>query len=108
MRVVRTRQHRFIWHIAWKLDYSFARDLWSSISWQVARRDGRADFGARTVEAYLHRERFELYDLSEDPDELVNLAGQPEHAGLVAGFCEKLQQFQRDTQDPWIHKWEYE
>ena len=108
MRVVRTRQHKFIWNIAWKLDYSFASDLWASISWQSARRDGLEHFGARTMEAYVHRDRFELYDLEADPDEVTNLADRPEYAGTVAGFCEKLQQFQRDTNDPWLHKWEYE
>jgi hypothetical protein len=26
----------------------------------------------------------------------------------VESFCEKLKAFQRDTQDPWLHKWIYE
>ncbi|MFH1766246.1 MAG: sulfatase/phosphatase domain-containing protein, partial [Gemmatimonadota bacterium] len=68
MRVVRTQQYKFIWNIAWKLDYSFASDLWASASWQGALRDGRSTFGARTVDAYVHRPRFELYDLEADPD----------------------------------------
>jgi len=108
MRVARTQRHKFIWNIAWKLDYSFASDLWRSISWQGARRDGRELFGARTVEAYLHRPRFELYDLEADPEEVRNLADDRSHADLVAGFCARLKQFQVDTGDPWVHKWEYE
>jgi N-sulfoglucosamine sulfohydrolase len=108
MRVLRTNQFKFIWNIAWKLDYSFASDLWSSASWQGVLRDGLDRFGARTVDAYLHRSRFELYDLESDPDEVVNLADRPEYAELVDGFCEKLKTFQRDTRDPWLHKWIYE
>lgn len=108
MRVVRTQRHKFIWNIAWKLDYSFASDLWRSISWQGALKDGRKHFGIRTMDAYVHRSRFELYDLESDPGEVVNLAGRPEYADMVSGFCERLQQFQQDTRDPWIHKWEYE
>ncbi len=108
MRVVRTPRYKFIWNIAWKLDYSFASDLWSASCWQGARRDGLERFGARTVEAYLHRPRFELYDLEEDPHELRNLAVEPAWAAQVASFCARLQQFQRDTRDPWLHKWEYE
>ena len=108
MRVVRTQRHKFIWNIAWKLDYSFASDLWSSISWQGALRDGRERFGTRTVEAYVHRPRFELYDLEVDPDEVVDVAEDPQHADLVAGFCARIRQFQEDTRDPWLHKWEYE
>lgn len=108
MRVVRTPTHKFIWNVAWKLDYSFASDLWESASWQAQLRSGGACFGHRTVDAYLHRPRFELYDLRSDPGEVRNLADAPEHAPLVAGFVDKLQRFQRETDDPWLHKWTYE
>jgi len=108
MRVVRTKRYKFIYNIAWKLDYSFAADLWSSASWQSALRGGLRKFGARSVDAYLHRPRFELYDLEADPDETRNLAGDPRHRSLVESFSQKLRQFQRETGDPWLHKWEYE
>jgi len=108
MRVVRTARHKFIWNIAWKLDYSFASDLWQAITWQGALRDGLENYGVRSVDAYLHRPRFELYDLQDDPEEVRNLAEDPKHADLVAGFCGQLKQFQQDTNDPWLHKWEYE
>jgi N-sulfoglucosamine sulfohydrolase len=108
MRVVRTRQYKFIWNIAWKLDYSFASDLWESASWQGALRDRVARFGARTPDAYLHRPRFELYDLAADPDETVNLADRPEQAERVKTFIGKLKRFQAETRDPWLHKWDYE
>jgi N-sulfoglucosamine sulfohydrolase len=108
MRVVRTQKYKFIWNIAWKLDYSFAADLWASASWQGVLRDGLDSFGARSVDAYLHRSRFELYDLECDPDEVVNLADRPEYAALIETFCEKVKRFQSDTKDPWLHKWIYE
>jgi N-sulfoglucosamine sulfohydrolase len=108
MRVLRTPRWKFIWNVAWKLDYSFASDLWASATWQGVLRDGLDRFGARTVDAYLHRARFELYDLEDDPDEIVNLAGRPEYAELVESFCEKIKAFQRETDDPWLHKWIYE
>ncbi len=108
MRVLRTKRYKFIWNIAWKLDYSFASDLWNSISWQGALRDNLAVFGARTVDAYLHRPRFELYDIYEDPHEVRNLAEEAESADLVAQFSEKIRQFQQETKDPWLHKWDYE
>jgi N-sulfoglucosamine sulfohydrolase len=108
MRVVRTRKHKFIWNIAWKLDYSFASDLWESASWQGARRDGLSVFGARPVDQYIHRPRFELYDLEKDPQEITNLAERPEFRHLVDSFVEKLKAFQKRTDDPWLHKWTYE
>ena len=105
---VRTATHKFLWNVAWKLDYSFASDLWESASWQAQLRNGGTRFGHRTVEDYLHRPRFELYDLRSDPDELHNLASDPGQASLVAEFVAKLQRFQRETDDPWLHKWTYE
>ncbi len=108
MRVVRTKRHKFIWNIAWKLDYSFAGDLWNSISWQAVLRDGAERFGARSVEAYVHRPRFELYDLQTDPHELENLAEQPQQRERVRDFIAKLKAFQEKTRDPWLHKWTYE
>jgi len=108
MRVVRTKRYKFIWNIAHPLTYSSASDLWHSASWQGALRDGLKTFGVRSMDAYLHRPRFELYDLREDPNELRNLAEAPEHAELVQSFCDKLKRFQEKTRDPWLHKWEYE
>ena len=108
MRVLRTPRYKFIYNIASKLDYSFASDLWSSASWQGALRDGLERFGARTVEAYVHRPRFELYDLESDPEELENLADRPGHADRVAGFKARLRELQEQTGDPWLHKWVYE
>lgn len=108
MRVVRTQRYKFIWNIAWKLDYSFASDLWECASWQGAVRDGLKKFGPRTIDAYIHRPRFELYDLESDPQEAVNLSEKPEYAGMVESFSAKIKRFQEETADPWIHKWTYE
>lgn len=108
MRVIRTERYKFIWNIAWRLPFPFASDLWESATWSAVRRDRPEQFGARTVEAFLHRPRFELYDLKADPNETVNLARNPELQPLVQEFCEKIKQFQKETNDPWRHKWEYE
>lgn len=108
MRVLRTKRHKFIYNIAWKLDYSFAVDLWRSACWQAALREGHSHFGSRSIDAYIHRPRFELYDLESDPEELNNLADDPKHKELLDSFIQQVQEFQRDTKDPWIHKWEFE
>lgn len=108
MRVVRTKRHKFIWNIACNLDYSFASDLWSSASWQGALQRGLNAFGARSIEAYIHRPRFELYDLDIDPYETNNLAEREEYQQMIQTFAGKLQAFQEKTGDPWLHKWTYE
>ncbi len=108
MRVVRQKRYKFLFNIASPLTYSSPSDLWAASSWQAVVGDPDNAYGKRTVDAYLHRARFELYDLESDPHETENLAGRPEYAGLVAEFSAKLKAFQRDTKDPWLHKWEYE
>ncbi|MBM3501893.1 MAG: heparan N-sulfatase, partial [Armatimonadetes bacterium] len=108
MRVVRGKRWKFTWNIAHPLTYSYASDLWAAATWQGTLRRGLSTYGRRSVEGYLHRPRFELYDLEADPHELHNLADAPEQAARVEQLCRKLQAFQRETGDPWLHKWEYE
>jgi N-sulfoglucosamine sulfohydrolase len=108
MRVVRERRFKLIWNIAHGLDYPFASDLWASATWQGNLNRGRELYGKRTVDAYLHRAKFELYDLENDPHEVVNLADDPAHQDKLEAMKGKLKAFQRRTKDPWILKWDYE
>jgi N-sulfoglucosamine sulfohydrolase len=109
MRVVRTRQYKLIWNIAAPLPYPFASDLWTAPAWQDRYRQGPETlYGKRTVNDYIHRPTFELYDLKRDPDETKNLAADPNYAKLLAEMKVQLKEFQTRTDDPWILKWEYE
>lgn len=109
MRVVHTRRHKLIWNLAHGLPFPFASDLWEAPTWQDIFRQGKdAKYGQRTVDAYIHRPKFELFDLVADPDETKNLADSPEHRELLAELQAKLKAFQKRTQDPWIMKWDYE
>ncbi|MEA1950599.1 MAG: sulfatase [Planctomycetota bacterium] len=108
MRVVRTQQYKYILNLAHQLPYPFASDLYASSTWQGLLRRGDKRYGARTVEAYLHRPRHELYDLQSDPDEVKNLATDPQHAAVLGQLQAKLEAWQRKTKDPWVVKYEYE
>jgi N-sulfoglucosamine sulfohydrolase len=107
MRVVRTKRYKFIYNIAWKLDFPTASDLHMSATWRSTVREA-TPLGARDVDDYLNRPRFELYDLEADPQELQNLADDPAQADRVAEFSRLVQEFQLETGDPWFHKWIYE
>ena len=107
MRVIRTRTHKFFYNIAWKLDFPSAADLYRSATWQSALAAGDS-IGERTFDQYLRRPKFELYDLDADPMELNNIADQPEHAALLDSFIARMKDYQRRTDDPWLHKWTYE
>jgi N-sulfoglucosamine sulfohydrolase len=65
-------------------------------------------YGSRTVEAYVHRPEWELYDLEADPKELNNLAGKPDHSKSLADLKGKLRAWQESTRDPWLVKYEHE
>jgi N-sulfoglucosamine sulfohydrolase len=109
MRVVRSGRYKLIWNIASPLPFPFASDLYGSATWQDSSKRGD-DFmyGKRTIKAYTHRPEFELYDLAKDPDEIYNLVGDPSHKETLASLKEKLKQFQKRTDDPWILKWQHE
>jgi N-sulfoglucosamine sulfohydrolase len=109
MRVVREGRYKLIWNIAHDLPYPFASDLWEAATWQDRLKQGPdALYGKRTVDQYIHRPEFELYDLEADPDEVENLAEKPEHAKLLADLKARLHEFQKRTGDPWELKWRYE
>lgn len=109
MRVVRDTKYKLIWNIAHGLPYPFASDLWDASSWQAQWKKGKdAPYGRKTVGQYIHRPRFELYDLQADPHESRNLSEDPQFAAVLAEYQEKLKAFQRQTDDPWIMKWDYE
>ena len=109
MRVVRDRKYKLIWNIAHPLPYPFASDLWAAPSWQAQWKKGpTAPYGKKTVREYIQRPQFELFDISADPNEGVNLAGDEKYAKVLEEYKTKLKAFQNATHDPWVMKWKYE
>ncbi len=109
MRCVRSRKYKLIWNIAHGLPYPFASDLWEAPTWQDVYQHGPdAMYGRRTVDAYIHRPAFELFDLENDPDETHNLADDPRYTDVLKEMQGRIKQFQKRTSDPWVLKWEYE
>lgn len=133
MRAVRTKTHKYIWNIdshfryPWPADTgwwgSFPNTLetpprelpmsspWSNVLkplWRSWLQKATTDPGAAArVRAEQFRPSEELYDLHEDPDELNNLAGDPQHKGLMATLRNKLNnwmQQQGDLGDSAYHK----
>ena len=101
MRSLRTRTHEYILNLAHKLDYPLASDLWGSKTWQAVLRDDVKMLGKRSRDAFLHRPREELYDLTKDPHELRNVAGDPSYAEVLADLRRRLRSWQQETSDPW-------
>lgn len=95
MRTIRTERFKYIANLRPELSYGThidradgvdGRDYWNS--WvKLAETDPAA---ARLVRRYHDKPVAELYDLSQDPFELVNLAGDPAYAGIEAQLRGKL------------------
>jgi N-sulfoglucosamine sulfohydrolase len=108
MRSIRTRKFHYILNLAHSLPYPFASDLFDSPTWQSVLKRQDTQYGSRTIEAYVHRPREELYDVAADPDEIVNLAGSTEYAKILVELREKVATWQKKTDDPWMIKYEHE
>ncbi|MCW4462723.1 sulfatase [Sphingomonas sp. BT-65] len=102
MRAVRTRTHSYILNLAHPLDYPIAGDVAGSPSWKAISADPAIPLGKRSQAAYLKRPAEELYDLSRDPDELVNLATDPAHAAVRDALRARLLEMRKATRDPWL------
>ncbi len=109
MRVVRDDEYKLIWNIAHDLPYPFASDLWAASSFQAQyEKSLDAPYGQKTVGEYIHRPEFELYKIDEDPVEAKNLASDPAYRDVLSEYQAKLKTFQKEMDDPWIMKWDYE
>jgi N-sulfoglucosamine sulfohydrolase len=108
MRVLRGERYKLILNLAHQLPYPFASDLYESAVWQEVLRTKADKLGKRSVQEFIQRPRYELYDLQQDPDEIHNLATDPAYKSLLEEMSAKLKAVQEQTSDPWIVKYKYE
>lgn len=101
MRSLTTPRYKLIVNLDHKKDFPFASDLWGSPSWQSVRAGKLTMLGQRSVASYLQRPHEELFDLSQDPNELKNLAADPAFAETLSDLRRRLCQWQSATNDPW-------
>jgi len=101
MRAMRTRRHAYIANLAHELNFPIAGDVATSPSWKAIQASG-ARLGKRPMTAYLHRPAEELYDLANDPEQWVNVAGNPEYRDTLQGMRDSVREWRAATQDPWL------
>jgi N-sulfoglucosamine sulfohydrolase len=114
MRMVRSRQYKYVLNLAHPLEYPFASDLWGSEMWQGVLKRGDAMMGSRAVKSFLHRPKEELYDVAADPNELKNLLDDPnwrevrENRNMHEALKAYLEKWREQTNDPWLVKGKHE
>ena len=101
MRALRTRKHAYILNLAHELSFPIAGDVASSPSWQAISAR-RAPLGKRPLQAYLQRPAEELYDIVNDPRQLVNLASLQQHRDVLLASRAALHEWRAETKDPWL------
>jgi arylsulfatase A len=110
-RAIRTREHLLIWNIepdrwpAGDPQLHFAVGPFGDVDaaptkdWLLDHRD-HPDFKPYFQLGFGKRPEFELYDLRTDPEQLRNVADQPEFNAVKTELMTRLQNWMRDTTDP--------
>lgn len=101
MRSIRTHKYKLIRNAYTDLPHGNPSDVSSCPSWD-ALQELKAQGALSPAQATLFqfpRPEVELFDVQSDPDELVNLASQPEYAEIVAELSGRLDDWIASTGD---------
>jgi len=106
MRMIRTRNYKLIWNLAY--EQVFPLGISARGFYDFVARNNLSSIRGRSLKAYLYRPQFELYDMKSDPDEVDNLAYDPEHRAVLESLKNRIYQFQNETSDGWRVYQDYE
>lgn len=104
MRSVRDKRYKLIVNYLAERPFPFFT-IDGDPAWQESRQEKFAGTQVREVfDRYIHRPPLELYDLTEDPWEFNNLAGDPSRKAVISRLQEALVKWQQETHDPLLTK----
>lgn len=107
MRAIRNHKYKYINNLYPELEFPFATDLFICKTWQDILKNQRTTMGKRSVEAYLRRPTEELYNITDDAAEAVNLAQDSSYSVVLQEMREQLHALRSETKDPWLIKENY-
>lgn len=105
MRAVRTERYKLIHNINYKAPFPIDKDFYLSPTFQDILNRTRAKENThwyKTLHSYYYRDEWELYDLKHDAKELTNVVNRQTYQGVVKELKNKLFNWQKVTEDPWI------
>ena len=105
MRVVRNKQYKLIKNLNYKMPYPIATDIFASSTFLDLlnrTKTGQPTGWFKTLTEYYYRDQWELYDIQNDPEELKNLAYDPNYLELLMDMQKQLEVWRDATADPWI------
>jgi N-sulfoglucosamine sulfohydrolase len=98
-RTIRNRRYKLIHNIAaGKTEVN--RGKGGGSTWDAYHDPKLPEKVRKAYELYYNPPEVELYDLQEDPCELINLAGKPDLADIQEELIAKLMQWRIETSDP--------
>ena len=104
MRVLRTQQYKLIHNLNFRMPFAIDQDFFVSPTFQdLLNRTvkGEETHWYKKLDSYYYRDEWELFNLQSDPEELNNVAGDPNYASVLKTLQEKLRSWQHSTNDPW-------
>ncbi len=100
VRAIRDKRYKLILNLQHESEFSNAvtrrESYWKSWTAAAARGEPQAK---KLVDRYLHRPAEEFYDLQQDPWELNNLSGDPQHQGAIEKMRTELLAWMKDQGD---------
>uniref|UniRef100_G3TQ41 N-sulfoglucosamine sulfohydrolase n=1 Tax=Loxodonta africana TaxID=9785 RepID=G3TQ41_LOXAF len=105
MRSVRHQNFHLVHNLNFKMPFPIDQDFYVSPTFQDLlnrTRAGQPTGWYKDLHHYYYRERWELYDWSQDPHETQNLAADPHYAQLLEVLKTQLAKWQWETHDPWV------
>jgi N-sulfoglucosamine sulfohydrolase len=104
MRTIRDRRYKLIWNIDHRSEYPLPIDTLRRATWTEAVRRGEPTIGPRSIKQFLFRDEIELYDLRDDPDEVINRADDPAFREVRERLSSRLIDWLEETGDPWLFR----
>ncbi|XP_022092481.1 N-sulphoglucosamine sulphohydrolase-like [Acanthaster planci] len=104
MRVMRDRQYRLIHNMNYRAPYPIAQDLAACPTFVDILNNtaaGKPTKWYKTLDQYYYRPEWELYDVTNDPMEEVNLAQAPTHKTTLEAMQKAICNWRHATNDPW-------
>lgn len=105
MRVIHKKHYKLIHNLNYKMPFPIDQDFYISETFQdLLRRTRRKKplHWNKNLNQYYYRSAWELYDLSNDPKELSNLASNASYSNILAVLQKQLLDWQNITSDPWL------
>jgi len=101
MRTIVTTKYKLIINLAHELPYPCLQEEVI----ELYKKSPVKSFGAHIAKDYVYRSFFELYDLQQDPLETTNLAYNKKYVDIRNVLVQKVRNFQKNTNDPFITLW---